>query len=134
MKRAVKKPASGDHFRREASLFVVIALLASCGGGPKTDPRYPPRAEGCDVKIFRGKVAGITYDDIGHVDAICGNDLGPEECLKELKNQTCKLGGDIVYDVPDEPEKPSPDKVKFTGRAAHTRVAAPAGSAPRATK
>jgi len=107
----------------QASTLVVIAVLASCGGGPKTDPRYPPRPDGCDVKVFRGKVAGITYDDIGHVDSICGTDLGPEECLKELKKQSCKLGGDIVYDVPDEPLTPSPDKIRYTGRVAHTRAA-----------
>ena len=107
----------------QASTLVVIAVLASCGGGPKTDPRYPPRPDGCDVKVFRGKVAGITYDDIGHVDSICGTDLGPEECLKELKKQSCKLGGDIVYDVPDEPLTPSPDKMRYTGRVAHTRAA-----------
>jgi len=107
----------------QASTLVVIAVLASCGGGPKTDPRYPPRPDGCDVKVFRGRVAGITYDDIGRVDSICGTDLGPEECLKELKKQTCKLGGDIVYDVPDEPLTPSPDKIRYTGRVAHTRAA-----------
>ena len=96
--------------------------MLSCGGGSKGDSRYPPRPPGCDVKLFRGKVAGFEYDNIGQVDAICGNDVSVEECLKEIKNQTCKLGGDIVYDVPLDPEKPSPDKVRFTGRAAHTRA------------
>src|SRR5262245_6893859 len=99
--------------------FAALLLLASaCGGGVKTDSRYPPRPEGCAVQLFRGKVTSMPYDDIGRVDAICGNDIGPESCLVELKNQTCKLGGDLVYDVPDEPSKPSPDKVRFTGRAA----------------
>jgi hypothetical protein len=101
---------------------LAVCAIAACGGASKTDPRYPPRPEGCDVKVFRGKVAGITYDDIGHVDSICGADVGPEACLVELKNQTCKLGGDLVYDVPDEPDKPAPDKIKYTGRAAHTRM------------
>jgi hypothetical protein len=123
MKNAAQRPASGNPVRAAQSVLLVSLVLASCGGGPKTDPRYPPRPEGCDVKVFRGKVAGIPYDDIGHVDAICGTDLGPEECLKELKSQTCKLGGDIVYDVPDEPLKPSPDKISYTGRVAHTRAA-----------
>ena len=114
------------------ALVTTVLVIGACGGGAKTDPRYPPRPAGCDVKVFRGKVAGITYDDIGHVDAICGTDLGPEECLKELRDQACKLGGDIVYDVPDEPNKPSPDKIKYTGRVAHTRVTAAAdgGASP----
>jgi len=30
--------------------------------------------------------------------------------MTELKNQACKLGGDVIYDVPYEPEKPSPDQ------------------------
>jgi hypothetical protein len=118
--------SSGGGHAAWAAVLAGMAVLAACGGS-KTDARYPPRADGCDVKVFRGKVAGITYDDIGHVDAICGNDLGPEECLKELKNQTCKLGGDIVYDVPDEPLKPSPDKMRYTGSGAHTRGAGGSG-------
>ncbi len=103
----------------------VLLALASCGG-PKTDPRYPPQPPGCAVQLFHGKIKSIAYDNIGGVDAICGNDIGLEECVKELKNQTCKLGGDLVYDVPDEPEKPSPDKIRLTGHVAHTRAASPA--------
>jgi hypothetical protein len=105
------------------ALGTLLSALASCGGGVKTDPRYPPRPEGCEVKLYRGKVQGIAYDDIGRVDSICSTDIGVEECLKELKNQSCKLGGDIVYDVPTDPEQPAPDKVRFTGRVAHTRAA-----------
>ena len=116
-----------------SALIILGAVFASCGGGSKTDSRYPARADNCDVKVFRGKVAGITYDDIGHVDSICGADLGAPACLDELKRQTCKLGGDIVYDVPDEPDKPSPDKLRYTGRVAHTRVAA-AGAASATPK
>jgi hypothetical protein len=100
-----------------------VLLLAACGGNAKFDPHYPPRPAGCDVKVFHGKVAGIVYDDIGRVDSICSNDMGRDQCVTELKNQTCKLGGDIVYDVPDEPEKPAPDKMRYTGRVAHTRIA-----------
>ena len=112
-----------------SAIAVALSLAACGGGGAKTDPRYPARPDNCEVQVFRGKVAGVTYDDIGHVDAICGSDLGPAACLDELKRQTCKLGGDIVYDVPDEPDKPSPDKFRYTGRVAHTRApgAAPAG-------
>jgi hypothetical protein len=98
-------------------------MLASCGGHAAVDSRYPPRPAGCDVKLFHTRVEGMAYDDIGHVDAICGTDISVDDCLVELKNQACKLGGDIVYDVPDEPKKPTPDKVRFTGRVAHSRAA-----------
>ena len=136
--RARKLPAAPHGAQRAAmgswcAALIFGTALASCGGGSKTDPRYPPRADNCDVKVFRGKVAGITYDDIGRVDSICGADIGPQGCLDELKRQTCKLGGDIVYDVPDEPEKPSPDKLRYTGRVAHTRVAT-AGAASATPK
>ena len=103
------------------AFWLSIVALAACGG-PKIDSHYPPRPEGCDVKLFHGKVVDIVYDDIGHVDSICSNDMGREQCLVELKKQTCKLGGDIVYDVPDEPLKPAPDKMRYTGHVAHTRI------------
>ena len=106
-----------------AAWLLATSLLAACGGGSKGDARYPERPKGCDVKLFHGKVVGSAYDDIGRVDAICGTDLGVEACLTELKDQSCKLGGDIVYDVPSDPDKPSPDKVRYTGRVAHSRAA-----------
>ncbi|HKQ69583.1 MAG TPA: hypothetical protein VJT73_09600 [Polyangiaceae bacterium] len=98
-----------------------MLTIAACGGAAPESARYPPRPAGCDVKLFRGKVSGLSYDDIGHADAICSSDVGVEECTKELFNQACKLGGDIVYDVPSEPDKPSPDKIRVIGRVAHTR-------------
>ncbi len=104
--------------------FQALALfvLVSCGGNVKSNSAYPPRPAGCEVKLFHGKVQGIVYDDIGRVDSICSSEFSREQCIVELKNQTCKLGGDIVYDVPDDPEKPSPDKVRYTGHVAHTRI------------
>jgi hypothetical protein len=103
------------------STALLALSLAACASAPKTDPRYPPRPDGCDVKMFHGKVPGVLYDDIGHVDSICSIDMAGNPCIVELKNQACKLGGDLLYDVPYEAEKPSPDKVRFTGRVAHSR-------------
>ena len=60
------------------------------------------------MQLFHTKVHGPSYDDIGRVDAICSRDIAYDDCLVELRNQTCKLGGDIVYDVPEEPTKPTP--------------------------
>src|SRR5262249_8036486 len=101
-----------------------IPSLFACGGGAKTDPRYPPRAAGCEVRIFNGKITGpMKYDDLGRVDAICGNDISEKDCIRELQDQACKLGGDMLYDVPTEPTRPSPDKVLYRAHVAHTRVA-----------
>jgi hypothetical protein len=104
-------------------LLGTVTALAACGGHGAADARYPERPSGCSVQLFRGKVAGLVYDDIGRVDTICNNDLAEASCLDELRNQTCKLGGDVVYDVPEQPERPSPDRVRYTGRVAHTRAA-----------
>jgi hypothetical protein len=106
---------------RASQPTVSLALIASCGGARPADQRYPAQPEGCAVQLFHTKVRGPEYDDIGRVVAYCGNDVTYESCVVELKNQTCKLGGDIVYDVPEEPARPTPDKVRLTGRAAHSR-------------
>jgi hypothetical protein len=106
-----------------AFAIALMALLVSCGGKAPLDSRYPPLSKGCDVKLFHTRVEGMKFDDIGRVDAICTTDIAYDDCLVELKNQACKLGGDIVYDVPEEPNHPSPDKVRFTGHVAHSRAA-----------
>ena len=104
-------------------VFFSATLSAIACGGSKTDSRYPALPEGCPVELFHGKVQTAKYDDIGRGDAICAKDIGVDACMQELKRQTCKLGGNIVYDVPDDPETPTPDKVRYTGRVAHTRAA-----------
>jgi hypothetical protein len=112
-------------------IFCLLALataVASCGSHKKTDPRYPPQPEGCKVMIFNGPVATtVKFDNIGRVDMICGELIPYSDCMRGLMDEACKLGGDILYDVL-EPSKPAPDKVKYDGRVAHTRIAAPASS------
>jgi hypothetical protein len=116
------------HSRRlSITASFALLLLAACGSTAKTDPRYPPRPEGCDVKVYNTRAVDVPFDNIGHADAICGSDIGVDSCMAELKNQACKLGGDLVYDVPRDPLTPTPDKIQFTGRVAHTRAA---GMAP----
>jgi hypothetical protein len=100
--------------------LAAASCVLSCGG-PKGDPRYPPRAEGCEVKVFRGEIPqSIAFNKLGRVDAICGNDIGETDCMRVLMNQACKVGGDMLYDM--QPSRPSPDKVKWDARVAHTRI------------
>jgi hypothetical protein len=44
------------------------------------------------------------------------------DCLRTLKDQVCKLGGDVVWGVTDKPDTFG-DKNVWDGRAAHTQAA-----------
>jgi hypothetical protein len=101
---------------------LLAAALAACTA-PKTDPRYPPREPGCAVRIYKGPVPSTTpKHDIGRVESICTTDVPESDCMRTLMDQTCKLGGDILWDVPEIPEKPTPDKFRWVARAAHTKA------------
>ena len=106
-------------------LPVAIAALAlvACGA-PEKEGRYPKRPEGCAVQVFN-ESPSMPTDNIGSVDAICGEDISNDACLQTLKDQVCKLGGDVVWGVADAPSI-SLGKKKLSGRAAHTKTAGPA--------
>ncbi len=108
-----------------ALLVVTIVALVACGG-PEKEGRYPKRPEGCDVKVFPESPTMAT-DNIGTVNAICGDDISNDACLQTLKDEVCKLGGDVVWGVADVPSVAF-GKKKLAGRAAHTRTAGPAKS------
>lgn len=110
-------------------LVPALVLVASaCGAEAKPPGRYPPQKEGCEVAVFADTPTTPT-DNIGTVNAVCGDDVSDADCLRTLKDQACKLGADVVWGVPDKPTL-SLGKKKLSGRAAHTKAApaAPAGS------
>jgi hypothetical protein len=111
---------------RPLGLFLVGALVA-CGGPKAPDPRYPARPEGCDVKLFHEHPTMPT-DNLGPVMANCSTDVSDVDCVRQLQDETCKLGGDVVWGVPDKPTLDGGKNLWF-GRAAHTRAAAPAPEA-----
>ena len=105
-----------------ASFFLALALATSVGcGAPAAPGKYPPRAEGCDVTVYPESPT-VQADNIGPVSATCGDDISNDDCLRTLKDEACKLGGDIVWGVADTPAKVQ-GKKKLAGRAAHTKVA-----------
>jgi hypothetical protein len=108
------------------ALACVVTALAlgttGCGGVPGEKPgQYPARAEGCDVQVFP-EAPSMPTDNIGPVTAVCGDDISNDDCLRTLKDQTCKLGGDVVWGVPPTPTT-SQGKKRLAGRAAHTKTA-----------
>ncbi len=111
---------------RTSSLLTIVALAcallaaSACGGAAKQgDPRYPPRAEGCDVKLFHDTPL-VKTDNIGTVTARCAPDVSDADCMRQLLDETCKLGGDVVWGVDDKPSMVLGKNV-FHGRAAHTK-------------
>ena len=108
---------------RISLILAAAALLVGGASGcpaPPQDSRFPTRPEGCEVQVFHGP-PGVMSDNIGPVMATCGEDIKDEDCLRTLKDQTCKLGGDIVWGVDDVPVM-SLGKKKLAGRAAHSKT------------
>jgi hypothetical protein len=89
------------------------------------DKNWGPRAEGCDVKVFHDAPTSPA-ENIGPVDATCSLDVSDADCLRQLQDETCRLGGDVVWGVGDPVVKDA--KKHLSGRAAHSKSAAPAPS------
>ncbi|MDB4937854.1 MAG: hypothetical protein JWP87_4826 [Labilithrix sp.] len=103
-----------------ALTFALISLVIACGA-PEKEGQYPKRPEGCDVKVFPESPTMPT-DNIGPVNATCGDDISNVDCLRTLEDQACKLGADVVWGVADVPSM-SNGKKRLAGRAAHTKTA-----------
>lgn len=106
--------------------YALVALLlssslacAACASEPKKPGKYPSREPGCEVQVFPESPTYQT-DNIGPVAASCDESISDDECLRELKDQACKLGADTVWGVGDKPTMQA-GKKKLSGRAAHQK-------------
>ena len=100
--------------------FFLACALVACGGSGNGS-KWPSRADGCTVQVFQNAPTTQT-ENIGPVTSSC-DDQSPTsktDCLRELQDQVCKLGGDVVWGVDPEPEHVD-GKWKYSGRAAHTK-------------
>jgi hypothetical protein len=77
-----------------------------------------PRERGCAVRVV-ADVAPGRVENIGQVTALCDGDDSDDTCLRELEDQVCLLGGDVVWQL----DGPSPEgnKRRMIGRAAHSK-------------
>lgn len=123
---------AGSSFARACTVALSVAALsalAGCGGAKAPDPRYPARLPGCEVKLFHDAPTMKT-DNIGPVMASCATDVSDTDCVRQLMDEACKLGADVVWGVPDKPTLDGGRHLWF-GRSAHTKSAtAPATSTP----
>jgi len=101
------------------ALLPFVIVLAACGNKQEQPTKYPPQKEGCDVQVFQETPSQQT-DNIGPVSATCADSVPDQDCLRTLKDEACKLGGNVVWGVEPNPTKQL-GKKKFFGRAAHTK-------------
>ena len=130
--------ASGDAAPGQMTLrlasFLLCGLLcglpplAGCATGSSTDakagPRYPRRRPGCALDVFYTPTPGVpAWDDIGVAQVGCHLDEGEIACLHRLRVEACRMGGDILYDMPRRAARPGEREMVMRARVAHTRAA-----------
>ncbi len=81
-----------------------------------------PRERGCAVRVAGDSPGGPT-ENIGPVSALCSEDDSRETCLRELEDQVCLLGGDVLWQVegPAHEDTQNGPRQRMRGRAAHSR-------------
>jgi hypothetical protein len=118
-------------------LFAVALALAagSCSGSAPRDARYPRRPPGCALQVFNGMPEMKVWDDIGMLQVDCYLDESEVTCLNRMRTEACRMGGDIVYNVPKKALRPIERGMLYRVQVAHTRETKKAdeSAAPAAT-
>lgn len=128
---ALMLPAAAARALPRIVLVIVAsasAVVCGCASSGTTNARYPRRPPGCELSVYHTTVPGVpAWDDLGVAEAVCNIGVPVAECLRMLRAEACRLGGDILYNVPRKPFRPRDQVMQFRGQVAHTRQA---GAAP----
>ena len=133
--------AFGTHLRALAGVVLLALLALACARARRPDETagtsrpattYPRRPPGCKVALYHTAAPGVrAWDDLGVAEIGCHIDVGQPQCLQRLREEACRLGGDILYNVPERPLRPRDQVMVFRGQVAHTRPSdAGAGEEP----
>jgi hypothetical protein len=81
-----------------------------------------PRQPGCALQIYAG-APPMRTENIGPVTAFCDPDDSVEVCTRQLADQACVLGADVLWQIDGPTREPTENgpKQRMRGRAAHTR-------------
>jgi hypothetical protein len=81
-----------------------------------------PRERGCALQVF-SDAPPMQTENIGPVTALCAEDDSREACERELQDQACLLGGDVLWQVegPTREATSNGMRQRMRGRAAHTK-------------
>ncbi len=98
-----------------------MLLLCACASASPTAVRYPARPANCQLATFHTPVPGVpAWDDLGIAEAACHINSPETECLRALQAEACRLGGDILYNVPRKPFRPQDQTMVYRGQVAHS--------------
>jgi hypothetical protein len=101
---------------------LALALAINCATTNPNAAKYPPRPGGCKVRVFHTPAPDVKeWDDLGVAHVDCPLDVGSVQCLRKLQMDACRMGGDILYDVPKKPLRPTEQGMVYTGHVAHTK-------------
>lgn len=106
-----------------AFALVTVVVAVACSGSSGGNARYPRRPPGCALQIYNGLPEVKLYDDIGMVQADCYLDESEVVCLSRLRTEACRMGGDIIYNVPKKAARPVERGMVYRAKVAHTREA-----------
>ncbi len=105
------------------SVAVLCLLGAACPKSPGSDARYPRQRPGCALTFYGGLPTSGSWDDIGVAQVDCYLDESEVACLGRLRTEACRMGGDIVYNVPKKALRPVERGMIYRAQVAHTREA-----------
>ncbi len=98
---------------------LLCASTLGCASLPP--PKLPPKDAGCPVTVYRGALPqDVRATFLGDVVASCGKNDADSDCVRALQDEVCKLGGNVVYEVPKSPSQESDTLLRYTGRAGTT--------------
>ncbi|HVZ88777.1 MAG TPA: hypothetical protein VHG72_17540 [Polyangia bacterium] len=118
MKTPLRKPLLLSFLVGPVVLWAACATHASNPNAAK----YPRRPAGCRIRVFHGPAPDVKeWDDLGMARVDCYLDVGAVQCLRRLREEACRLGGDLLYDVPKKPLRPTDEGMVFLGHVAHTK-------------
>lgn len=117
------------------AFVLVLTVVSSCAGpqqgGFAGTRKFPPRPPTCLLTIFHAPAPDVAaWDDLGVAEVICHTDLGSTQCLQRFRAEACRMGGDIVYALPEKPLRPREQAIVYRGRVAHRRAPPPGSNGP----
>jgi len=109
-----------------ARAAVMALALCGCAAAPVASSKYPRRGPGCEIALYRTAVPGAAaWDDLGIAEVACHVSSSLSQCMQLLKAEGCRMGGDMIYNIPREPLRPQDQVMVFRGQVAHTVTGMP---------